>query len=435
MTLDALRPRGDAARLAAAIRALDARVRIADLFTLERMPAFVSREVLNALPAPISDGSGVEQIDFSQRALTPFYVAAAMHAVRTAIAEARPDCVVFLTHSRFESRVARTIASNLRLPDSCLVANGELSILASRSVALTELLTAAVTRSSHTGGDYGPETYPALRDETKLRVFDIGTDLSTADSVSGLFTVLEESAALNRCYGTRAFHLGRSVAGNQFYHLASELVTRNSHIRYSVNAAMSDYPAEFAAVAAASGCVAASFQVGTGSQRLLEQHYSYEFKLHLAERTIRKFAEAGIHTRVELSYPCAVDDFHTRDETVRFIGRCLPHAVRVDAAHDPARTTPSSLWRPSERRRRSLERALHSLGAAPDMRPIDALLASLAGFPGRERQFRNHAARALATGNIDALGALVETINAAAAGHSETMFWRAFGADQRMVGN
>jgi hypothetical protein len=62
-------------------------------------------------------------------------------------------------------------------------------------------------------------------------------------------------------------------------------------------------------------------------------------------------------------------------------------------------------------------------------------MASLAGFAGRERQFLNHAGRALVTGNVDALAELVESINDAACGKSDVYYWRTFGADQRMVGN
>lgn len=433
LTFAALRPRSDVAALAAAFNAAGAQVRVADFATLERVPQFVSREALVAIPAsPAGDDANLSGIDFSHRTLTPIYFSAALRAFRPILTGAQADTVVFVATSPFESRTARALIGELDLTNATVVTDGQFQPTGS---AADECIREAVAGAAAGGSAYQPDLYPSLRDETKLRVFDIGTEASTGESVSGLFAILEETAALNRYYGTRAFHLGRSVAGNQLSHLASEFVTRDSRFRYSVSAAMADYPAELAAVAAASGCVAASFRIGSGSQRLLDRYFAYSFRLHKAERTIRAFAEAGIHTRIELTYPCIMDDFHTRDETIRFVARCMPHAVRVDAPSTSGRDAARSLWKPVERRRRNLTRTLSSLGAAPDVTPLDALHAALAGFAGREIQFLNHAARAMRAGNIDALAALVETINNAACGRSDTVYWRAFGAGQRMVGN
>lgn len=432
MLFEGLRPRRDAAQLAASIRSLGACVRVLDLATLEFVSRCVSREVLTLLPA----ASTSTQIDFSDRALVPLYNAAIMHPVCQAIATIGPDAVVFMTNSRLELHAARTVAEALHpAPEVYAVTKEGLSEVAAGRRAAGELIEAACTFHVQPTIGFEPDQYPALRDETKLRVFEIGSDESTGDSISGLFKILEETSALTRCYGTRAFCIGRSVVGDHLHSLASELLSRGSRLRYAVSAAMADYPTELPEVAVASGCVATSFLVGSGSQRLIDDHFEYRFRMGRAERTVRRLAQSGVHTRVELTYPCPLDDFHTRHETLRFLGRCMPHSAQVVAPRASGRASLGTVWKPAERRRRELARAVERLGVASELTPMDALLACLAGFGGRERQFVNHAGRALVTGDFDALGNLVEQINAAARGQKDAVYWKSFGPDQRMVGN
>ena len=89
-----------------------------------------------------------------------------------------------------------------------------------------------------------------------------------------------------------------------------------------------------------SGCLALTFQVDTGSQRLLDKHYERNVSVSQMERALLASKESGLHTTARLTYPCPGDDYHTLDETIRLLGRCRPHAAPVLSPE----MSPESAW-------------------------------------------------------------------------------------------
>lgn len=80
---------------------------------------------------------------------------------------------------------------------------------------------------------------------------------------------------------------------------------------------------------AQSGCIALSFQVDTGSQRLLDDYYARGLGVTRVERVLGAARESGMATVMGFTYPSPADDYHTKAETLRLVARTKPDAAIV----------------------------------------------------------------------------------------------------------
>ena len=100
------------------------------------------------------------------------------------------------------------------------------------------------------------------------------------------------------------------------------------------------WDASAASAMAASGGQCVGIRVDSGSQRLVADHYGHTFGISAAEEAVRMAIRHGLHTTVQLTYPCPWDEEHTRAETLRFLRRTRPHGVNILHPH----VLPHSRW-------------------------------------------------------------------------------------------
>ena len=189
---------------------------------------------------------------------------------------------------------------------------------------------------------YEPEVYPALKSEQKLKLFDIedvrgARDVNNATprtapdntlNMKPVPNVCDEMWRLGTVFGTRAFHLtGSSAPASHVSAVAHEIVRRGITVTYSREGRVDTaVPASFPNLEE-SGCVAMSYDIASGSQRLLDEYYNQGISVTKAEEVLKASREAGMYTIARFTYPCPADDFHTRCETLRLIARTKPHAA------------------------------------------------------------------------------------------------------------
>lgn len=188
---------------------------------------------------------------------------------------------------------------------------------------------------------YDPEVYPCLEDEgNKLRIFEIEESRGCPRlcySCSRMTTerwmrprpvrsVCDEIRRLQAVYSTIAFRFSDTTASGAAHSgsvalalLRQGLVTVSAR-RIHVCSASSDV---FQSLHA-SGCHVVTFNVDTGSQRLLEDCFGKNTCVTHMETLLREAKRAGLRTIVRLTYPSPGDDYHTREETLRFLTRTKP---------------------------------------------------------------------------------------------------------------
>jgi hypothetical protein len=268
----------------------------------------------------------------------------------------------------------------------------------------------------------------------KIKLFEIGGESSPETWETRLFQLLEQTSSIARHHGTGLFHFDRKVTSACLGQIASEIRTRKMGVRFSVDSEIQSGEIDLTKPLRQAGCVAASFLVGSGSQRLVDSNYRPVFSTLDAERMLRTCAHAGIYTVAELAYPHPLEDRHTRAETVRLMMRSRPHAARVRPfGHPVERNTagPSD----DDPRRYRLRNSIQDLGITVGLSAKDALLASQAGFQGRERQFIHHANSLIRLGDFESLGEIIEKINGNARTCMSTLYWKPFDSTQQVVGN
>ena len=319
---------------------------------------------------------------------------------------------------------------------------------------------------------YEPETYPALEDGSKLKLFEIedsrgcetqcfSCPSSTHEDgrvrtkpVSG---VCDEIRHLERLHGAHAYDfLGTCPGPVHLAALAQALIRSGLDIAYIRNFTSTFAFPEVFELLKASGCQAVSFQIDTGSQWMLEDYFGRAARITQIEEMIRAARAAGLFSLVRLTFPTPVDDYHTREETLRLLDRTRPDAAPVDLPNVQPQSvwfqqagrfgfgldgagsktrwaggrirTPYSYdrWQAVPYRIGSLSRvqvtqAHESLVSAIEQRGILtaysakwALMGRILGFDGRPHEFSRRVLRSFCTGDISAVEALAKEFNEAA---------------------
>ena len=205
--------------------------------------------------------------------------------------------------------------------------------------------------------DYSAAVYPAVQAGQKLFLFEVeqtrgGHPAQLGPvapwSVSPLrrkapsLIAKEIDAVRQACNGTNAFHIKSDGDDHDaMQHLAYELRGRDRMVYYSRLCSMQLFDGVTPEGLRASGCRVVSFDVPTGSQRLLDDFYGANIGISQVERNLHRCQHAQLRSVLNLTYPCPEDDRHTRAETIRLISRTMPDAVNIA----PPELLPESTWR------------------------------------------------------------------------------------------
>jgi hypothetical protein len=277
-------------------------------------------------------------------------------------------------------------------------------------------------------------------------------------------------------FGARAFHFtGEAAPASHVSAVAHELMRRGMSTIYTRASSISHaVPATFPALYS-SGCVALSFPIDTGSQRLLDTYYGRDFTVTDVERILRCTRSIGMQAIAGFTYPAPADDYHTRAETLRIIERNKPHAAPVSFPSvrpgsrwfsdtgmgynvDPerlyrqcmatARKFPAVLSGGNDRYRgaglseceaTSLRQALVSdiegLGVNASTPEEIVRLSCIMGSTGREQEFAARVQRDFARGDAMGVATLVDLVNETACVSAKRMALRAQDTERLAVGN
>ncbi len=316
------------------------------------------------------------------------------------------------------------------------------------------------------GGGFSLDNYPAMAGGDKLNLITIDLASSHGWERAGgapepeimarhAGSLTEEVRRVVAETGVTQFHFeGAEAPCGGMEALAHTLLNRGLTIRYSHTARVeSADPATFYLLWA-SGCRAVDFRVDTGSQLLLDRVYRRSVGVTRVEQVLRNCRGAGITTVVGLTYPCPFDDYNTRAETVRLIGRAQPDGVHValpeplpgsawfadptafgfsrcsagavvrrwlsaQAAPASSALLPTAPGRERRHARRTaadrgvLQRELQELKVAVPLDGRLALMAQSLGYAGRERDLAIAMRHALLSGDAAVLTGFVERFNSA----------------------
>ena len=220
------------------------------------------------------------------------------------------------------------------------------------------------TPSRAWGAAYHADAYPAFSGGHKIKVVAVdeqapfarrggqGLGAGVGDLKSPL-DLAEEMASLSKSHGTHVFQLLDVDAPNEHVvAVADALRQRGLPIAY-VRTGRAEFadsphllpnvvkePGRLFARLRDSGCVGLTFPVGSGSQRLLDDHFGREVSICWLEKALCDAKQAGLFTVAGLTHPLPADDLHTRAETLRFIERTLPDAAPVGLP----RVVPGTAW-------------------------------------------------------------------------------------------
>lgn len=280
--------------------------------------------------------------------------------------------------------------------------------------------------------DFGAGVYGALHaagpESGKLQLLPVCGSGTAQDFALELQRLFAET-------GLRALCVVRSEwGGPETGELARILLAQERPFVYCVREA--DLPTEDISFTSlrASGCLAASYGVETGSQRLQRDFYGRQATMGAIERLLGRARRAGLGFATRLTFPCPADDWHTYAETLRFLERVRPDGVSVSefAALPQAARSIAPVLRTSRRwlsaydahaligGRGPLRGRAEELGAAAaaagmpvgvDERLI--LIGKVLGSAEQMVAFAGRVQSALATGDLSALSALVDQFNSA----------------------
>ncbi len=201
---------------------------------------------------------------------------------------------------------------------------------------------------------YDTQLYPALRGDEKALLFSLEQTRGGGEEVFGRVCqqgkkvrtrspgmLCEEVAEIGRTCGGRVFHIeGMASSALQMDAVASLIMARGWDVAYSRSAQARHVESVHLQTLAQSGCQAMGLQADTGSQRLLEDFYGRKFGVTQLEKGLHALRDADIYTVANFCYPCPMDDYHTRAETLRVLKRATPNAAPVRAPW----LSPLSAW-------------------------------------------------------------------------------------------
>lgn len=312
----------------------------------------------------------LEELRRLNRKLPPNVIAAAKtagsEAARHVLLRQTEAVVVVQARSRFEYVAALALADTLKrsAPHARRVLVSPL--LRSRKRRVFERLTGfhevhgyftppglgtPGPNSAPLPASYGRDTYPAVHVETQVKLFDICGDFAhsvrspkalgwatkIADagkpSAIGRADWAAEAAALHSRFGVRTFYRTRLTGGVSDW--AGELQPRRRQTGWQYGMTVDgQFEGEVWARAHAAGCRILAVSCSSGSQRLLEKYSGADARVSRQARLLRTASEAGCFTHASFTYPTPWDDYHTRDETLRFIKQTAPDGVSVTLAHE-----------------------------------------------------------------------------------------------------
>ncbi|MFP6583937.1 MAG: hypothetical protein VCD00_15465 [Candidatus Hydrogenedentota bacterium] len=299
--------------------------------------------------------------------------------------------------------------------------------------------------------DYSRSVYPALYDETKLLLFDVEEVRINADNraiaLKSPAQLTNEVNAIMRDHGSRAFHLLGAM--NDYHHaeaLAYEFLARRLHIRYTRDCHIASTPTSTVTALRSSGCYGASFQIDTGSQRLLDLHYDAGFTVTEVEQTLRACLFSNLYTVMHFSYPCIEDDYHTKAETLRVIERVKPNSApfSIPSQNHQHKSDLKRRFRAFSKTRsvsdirhehNDVIEEVEQCGISTRITAPIALMAELAGFRGQEEEFLEETLFQLMTGDAMGLRAMLGILNKNAAQPDGAVRFKPFSTYRDVVGN
>ncbi len=193
------------------------------------------------------------------------------------------------------------------------------------------------------GPIYDSAVYPALSREEKILLFPVGP-FPYASGVSGFggwhtrqpgagvaCRAREEMEAVAKAWGGAAFHIsGLSPGVSCQENMARELLEHGCHFPFSARACPGSEALHAYPMLRRAGCEALHFEVYTGSQRLQDDFYGSGHGMSRIEAHVGACRGAGIPAHAGLTYPCPHDDYHTLEETLRFLRRCRPETASLE---------------------------------------------------------------------------------------------------------
>jgi len=327
---------------------------------------------------------------------------------------------------------------------------------------------------------YRDEIYPALAGHEKLCLLGVeasrGGAPETATRTRSPRVICDEISHWIRAHGTRAFRfLGPESPASHVDALAYEILSRGQTMWYSRVGAIHDTRLQSFSALRQSGCQAMAFDLGTGSQMLLDDFYGRGFLVSQAEQVVRACKLSGIFTATGFAYPCPADDYHTRAETLRFAERTRPDSAFVSLpsfaininerlARRTFDVTPDQYIRhvnsgrdrfsvPAFKNRgdghfrhvRSLgdvlrendvlTRELAGIGISTVLSPEAALVARVCGYEGQEEDFNALFRQRLFAGDAAGVAGAVERFNQRVASSANMVAFKPFRPALAAVGN
>jgi len=315
-------------------------------------------------------------------------------------------------------------------------------------------------------GNYRTDIYPALA-EGKFKLFTLESGRSCSSDCTacphsvkeGLVprtrsarVLCDDVAAIMRQQAACAFHFGGVPA--PFEHgaaVAAEILSRGLSLKYTRNTTIAGANPTLFSTLKASGCQGLSFRVDSGSQYLLDEYYRRGFGISECERILRacRFSDMGAILR--FTYPCPMDDLHTRAETIRLIERTRPTAAlldlpdmspRADWGRLPAEfgfqenvdpfvraaingnapaSAPFLPWSAFTETKQSVLQAvqehedllmdIEDVPVSTCLTPEAFLIARLSGYEGHEQDFGALMRRRFLTGDIAGIASAIENFN------------------------
>lgn len=270
---------------------------------------------------------------------------------------------------------------------------------------------------------YGRDSYPSVHTDTQLKLFDIcgyfahsvgltkalGWATRIADvgkpSAIGRADWAAEAAALHSRFGVRTFFRTQVTGGASDW--AGELQPRRRQTGWQYGMTVDgQFEGELWARAHAAGCRVLAVCCRTGSQRLLEEWHGAEARVGRQARLLQTASSAGCVTHALFTYPTRGDDYHTRDETLRFIRKTEPTGVSITFP----KTNLNDGLDDFEEHISFLNDVEQECGVSPAW-SADELLALRAGEAVSGTKLAEEATWALATGDGAALSAAVGHMN------------------------
>lgn len=269
--------------------------------------------------------------------------------------------------------------------------------------------------------------------------------------------VIEEMEKVVIGVGTRAFrYAGSATPPRLAKHIADLILEKEINVAYTAfgNAAYGDGDG-FEAMKR-SGCRALFFGIESGSEGVLQRSMGKSATLSGIADTIARSKKAGLFTVGSIIFPAPLETNQSEEETFRFLCEVMPDSVVVqfpivypqtEWAEHPERfglsflaeeytraamtykakpLMPSSFWDdlPFSINRRDFrtvraeasrfEKRLEQAGILTSVSDDLALMAELAGYRGREREFRDLTRAAFFCGEVQWIEERVAQINGAA---------------------